>query len=193
MAGRTTHVDVDDVGARGFSDLRGFAHEARFAARELHDMRADPARFAAQPRNRPALHHIVACGHFADHESRAQPLRQTPEGCIGHPGHWRKKSWVDEFNIADFQRLRMQISRAGHVRLAVMTDASSRMPRVYFEHNSCAVKFHAYSLDNSCDLASAVQQNLPHPAARARRNLRQALRRKFPEGPRESLRFARSA
>jgi hypothetical protein len=34
---------------------------------------------------------------------------------------------------------------------------------VYFEHISCAVKFHAYTLDNSSDLASAVQQKLPFP------------------------------
>ncbi|WP_257179688.1 MULTISPECIES: hypothetical protein [Bradyrhizobium] len=29
----------------------------------------------------------------------------------------------------------------------------------YLAHNSCAVKRHAYSLDNSADLSSAVQQN----------------------------------
>src|SRR5262249_1627365 len=36
---------------------------------------------------------------------------------------------------------------------------------VYFEHISCAVKFHAYTLDNSLDLASAVQQKRPFPTA----------------------------
>jgi hypothetical protein len=46
-----------------------------------------------------------------------------------------------------------------------MTDASSRLPWVYFEHNSCAVKLHAYTLDKSCDLASAVQHYLPFPQA----------------------------
>jgi hypothetical protein len=30
----------------------------------------------------------------------------------------------------------------------------------HFEHKCCAVKFHAYTLDNSRDLASALQQNL---------------------------------
>ncbi|WP_338309349.1 hypothetical protein [Bradyrhizobium sp. TM233] len=29
----------------------------------------------------------------------------------------------------------------------------------YLAHNSCAVKRHAYSLDNSANLSSAVQQN----------------------------------
>ena len=36
---------------------------------------------------------------------------------------------------------------------------------VYCEHISCAVKFHAYTLDNSSNLASAVQQNLLFPTA----------------------------
>jgi hypothetical protein len=34
---------------------------------------------------------------------------------------------------------------------------------MHFEHNSCAVKLHAYSLDSSCNLASAVQQNSAFP------------------------------
>jgi hypothetical protein len=34
---------------------------------------------------------------------------------------------------------------------------------LHFEHKSCAVKFHAYTLDNSCDLASAVQQEWLFP------------------------------
>jgi hypothetical protein len=34
---------------------------------------------------------------------------------------------------------------------------------IHFAHNSCAVKLHAYSLDSSGDLASALQQNLLFP------------------------------
>jgi hypothetical protein len=34
---------------------------------------------------------------------------------------------------------------------------------IHFAHNSCAVKVHAYSLDNSCNLASALQQKLLFP------------------------------
>src|SRR6266478_1051404 len=33
----------------------------------------------------------------------------------------------------------------------------------HFEHKSCAVKLHAYTLDSSCNLASALQQNMPFP------------------------------
>jgi hypothetical protein len=34
---------------------------------------------------------------------------------------------------------------------------------IYFEHNSCAVKAFAYSLDSSSNLASALQQNVVFP------------------------------
>src|SRR5258707_10866187 len=34
---------------------------------------------------------------------------------------------------------------------------------MHFEHKSCAVKLHAYTLDSSCNLASALQQNMPFP------------------------------
>jgi hypothetical protein len=34
---------------------------------------------------------------------------------------------------------------------------------MHFEHKSCAVKLHAYTLDNSCNLASALQQNKLFP------------------------------
>jgi hypothetical protein len=34
---------------------------------------------------------------------------------------------------------------------------------MYFEHKSCAVKLHAYTLDSSGNLASALQQNMLFP------------------------------
>src|SRR5258708_8424883 len=34
---------------------------------------------------------------------------------------------------------------------------------IHFEHKSCAVKLHAYTLDSSGNLASALQQNKPCP------------------------------
>jgi hypothetical protein len=33
----------------------------------------------------------------------------------------------------------------------------------HFEHKSCAVKLHAYTLDKSDNSASALQQNMPFP------------------------------
>jgi hypothetical protein len=46
-----------------------------------------------------------------------------------------------------------------------VTDVSSQRRRLiapamtYLAHKSCAVKRHAYSLDSSCNLSSAVQQD----------------------------------
>jgi len=34
---------------------------------------------------------------------------------------------------------------------------------IHFEHKSCAVKFHAYTLDNSASSASALQQKMHFP------------------------------
>jgi hypothetical protein len=34
---------------------------------------------------------------------------------------------------------------------------------IHFEHKSCAVKLHAYTLDNSANNASALQQKMPLP------------------------------
>jgi hypothetical protein len=34
---------------------------------------------------------------------------------------------------------------------------------MHSEHKSCAVKLHAYTLDSSCNLASALQQNKLFP------------------------------
>ena len=48
VLGRAAHVDVDDVGAGGLGDPRALGHPVRFAAGELHDMRAD----ARSPRMR---------------------------------------------------------------------------------------------------------------------------------------------
>jgi hypothetical protein len=79
--------------------------------------------------------------------------------------------------------------RADHERLVLMTVASSRMSLHYFEHNSWAVKFHAYTLDNSCDLASAVQHYLPFPQARMIPGLTQRPAEAAPRiGPRISCR-----
>jgi hypothetical protein len=50
-------------------------------------------------------------------------------------------------------------SRASHF----LAGASSRLPWTHFEHKSCAVKLHAYTLDSSVNLASALQQNMLFP------------------------------
>ena len=64
MTGRTTHIDIDDVGAGGFRDLRALGHPMRLAARELNDVRSDTGCLAAQPRHRPAVYEFVAGRHL---------------------------------------------------------------------------------------------------------------------------------
>ena len=55
VAGRTTHIDIDDLGAGAFGDPRTFRHPACLAARELNDMRAYSGRLAPQPRHWAAI------------------------------------------------------------------------------------------------------------------------------------------
>ena len=106
VARRTAHVDIDDVGAGGFGDPRALRHPVRLAAGELHDMRADAGRLAAQPRHRPAVDEIVAGGHFGDDEAGAEARGQTSKRRIGDPRHRREKDPVGDRNIAYFQWLK---------------------------------------------------------------------------------------
>jgi hypothetical protein len=48
----------------------------------------------------------------------------------------------------------------GRSRTARFIDGRIIAPPMHFEHNSCAVKHHAYTLDSSMKCASALQQKL---------------------------------
>jgi hypothetical protein len=135
VAGRTAHIDIDDVGARGFGDPRALRHPAGFAARELNDMRAYSGCLAAQTRHRTTVDKIVAGGHFRNHKAGAKGCRQTSKGCVGDAGHGREKNPVGDLNIAYFQRLRAWCCRAGHGFLIFTTSASSRLPRPILRTN----------------------------------------------------------
>src|SRR3974377_1031057 len=57
-----------------------------------------------------------------------------------------------------------------------MTGASSRLPILYNEHKSWAVKLHAYTLDNSCsDLQVQCNKFLPSPGKRNDRESQEIL------------------
>jgi hypothetical protein len=56
----------------------------------------------------------------------------------------------------------------------------------HFEHKSCAVKLHAYTLDSSVNLASALQQNMLFPQLSANRSVLVAGRDKG-SAPREPM------
>ena len=55
MLGRAAHIDVDDVGAGGFSDACALRHPVRFAARELNGVDGNPAPVGAKHRVATAI------------------------------------------------------------------------------------------------------------------------------------------
>ena len=106
VARRTTHVDIDDVGAGGFGDPRALGHPVSLAARELNDVRTYPGCLASQQRHRAAVDEIVARGHLGHDKSGARVRRQTSKGSIGDARHRREKNPVGDLNIAYFQWLK---------------------------------------------------------------------------------------
>ena len=69
VAGRTAHVDVDDIGALGLGDPGALAHPMGLAAGELDHVRADAGGFAAQPGHPVTIGEFIAGGHFGDDET----------------------------------------------------------------------------------------------------------------------------
>jgi hypothetical protein len=126
-------------------------------------MRTYSGRFQTQPRHRATVDEIIAGGHFRDNESRAQRGGQPPKRRVGNARHRREQHPIGHLNITYSQWLSARSCGDGHGLLVVLADASSRRPGSILKHKSCAVKLHAYTLDNSHNLASALQQNSPFP------------------------------
>ncbi len=159
MACRAAHVDVDDIGAGRLRHAGTLGHPMCLAAGELHHMRPDAAGFAAQPGHPAPAHQIVARGHLGDHEPCPQLGGEPPERRVGYPGHRRQEGAVPQRNLTDFQRLVGIICRTGHGKL-ISSLGCLIAASLHCEHISCAVKRHAYSLDKTIWLASALQQNM---------------------------------
>src|SRR5262245_16967781 len=128
MPRRAAHVDIDDVGASSLRDPSPLGHPVRFAAGQLHDMRANAGRLAAQPGHRLAVDEIIAGRPFGNNEARAQMGREPTEGSIGNAGHGRQKNSVGELNIAYFQWFGACAIRAGHGVLVSLADTSLHPP-----------------------------------------------------------------
>ena len=88
-------------------DARAFRHPLCLAAGELHHMRPDSGRLAAQHRHRAAVDKIVAGGHLGDHETSAEGCGHASKRGIGDTRHRRQNNPVRDLNIADFQRLKL--------------------------------------------------------------------------------------
>ena len=86
---RASHVDVDDVGAAGFDNLRGGGHVRGIAAEDLNGDR--PLLFGELEileRAADAAHERLRRHHLRDHQAaRAMPLHEAAERRVGHAGH----------------------------------------------------------------------------------------------------------
>ena len=82
VAGGATHVDVDDVGARGLGDPRAFCHPVRLAAGKLNDVRSAARGLAAEHGHRPPAHEVVAGGHFGNDEPCPQRFGKAAETAL---------------------------------------------------------------------------------------------------------------
>ncbi len=88
--GGATHVDVNDIRARGLGHAGPLGHGVRRAARELHHMQAKPPALGAQARFFLAGRELVGCDHFAHHHAGTEILGDLSEGMIRHARHRRQ-------------------------------------------------------------------------------------------------------
>ncbi|MGY3082064.1 hypothetical protein ACVWZZ_008472 [Bradyrhizobium sp. LM6.10] len=107
VAGRTAHVDVDDVGAFGFGNPGALRHPMRLATGELDHVRTDPGGFAAQPGHPMAVGELIAGGHFGHDQTGSQLGGEPAHGRVSHPRHRCQEDRGGDFNIAYFQQLRV--------------------------------------------------------------------------------------
>ena len=88
---RAAHVDIDDVGAELFDDLRGRRHLFGIAAEDLNRDRPlllGVLRVLQRPVD--AADQPFRADHLGDDEpAAAVPLDETAEGAVGHAGHRR--------------------------------------------------------------------------------------------------------
>src|SRR5262245_59678913 len=101
---RTTHIDVDDVGALLLGDARTFRHPSDLASGELHNMDPDASAVAANGGLAFSPHQAGTGRHFGNDQSRAEPFRQPAERCIGNAGHWSQNHAVRDNDRPDRQR-----------------------------------------------------------------------------------------
>ena len=88
---RTAHVDVDDVGAHAFDDLRGLGHLLRIAAEDLNRDRPLFLRvLGVLQRAIDAADQPLGADHLGhDQTAAAMPLDEAAERRVGHPRHRR--------------------------------------------------------------------------------------------------------
>jgi hypothetical protein len=85
------HVDVDDVGAKAFDNLRRVTHFVRVSAEDLNRHRAlFFGVLGVFERPIDAAHESLGADHFGHHKTAsAVTLHEPAKRCIGHAGHRR--------------------------------------------------------------------------------------------------------
>ena len=73
---RTTHVDVDRIGAGRLGEPGCLAHPMRLTAGDLDNMRRNPRPFGAQSRLFGPANVSIGSDHLRNDEGRSEALRQ---------------------------------------------------------------------------------------------------------------------
>jgi hypothetical protein len=71
------------------------------ASGELHNVRTEASRLAAENRHWPSPRKIVAGRHFGDDKPGAEALGDPPEWGIRDPGHWGEEHPVGDLDVAN--------------------------------------------------------------------------------------------
>jgi hypothetical protein len=101
VAGGTTHVDIDDVGASCLGDPGAFRHPAHLTAGKLNDVWSVTGGFTAEHGHRPPPDEIVAGSHLGNNEPCSQRFSKAPEGPVRDSRHRRKKTAVADGNTSN--------------------------------------------------------------------------------------------
>ena len=111
LLGRTTHVDVDDVGALAHGDARGFGHVRRFPAGKLDHMDRQAGMADADVEAGPALGQFAARDHFGHDQSCAMLVGAFAKRFVCNAGHRRQKHAIADFDAAYLKRF----GQNGHI------------------------------------------------------------------------------
>jgi hypothetical protein len=111
----TAHVDVDDVGAHAFDDLRRVGHLDRIPAEDLNRDRPLFLRvLGVFERAIDAAHEALGADHLGhDKPASAAALHETAEGGIGHARHGGERERLLELNLPDFHIQPEGLSKPG--------------------------------------------------------------------------------
>ena len=128
---RTAHVDVDDVGAHAFDDLRGRRHLVGIAAEDLdRDRPLFLGVLGVLERAIDAADQPFGAHHLGDDQpAAAVALDQPAERRVGHAGHRRDGERRREVDGADFQ-CTSSLRRYPHCADHTQRVAISRVHRV---------------------------------------------------------------